>query len=74
MGYISFRLMLLMMNLLGDKIDTIKKNAETVIDDSKETGLEMNVKKTKYMLLSSHQNIGQHLDIKIANKSFENES
>jgi hypothetical protein len=29
MEYISFRLMLLMMYLLGDKIDTIKKNTET---------------------------------------------
>jgi hypothetical protein len=70
MGHISFRLMLMMMNLLGDKIDTIKKNTETVNDDSKEVGLEMKVKKTKYMLLSRHQNVGQNLDIKIANKSF----
>jgi hypothetical protein len=37
-------------NLLGDNIDTIKKNTETVIDASKEVGLEINVEKTKYML------------------------
>jgi hypothetical protein len=43
-------------NLLGDNIDTIK-NTETLIDASKEVGLEMNVEKTKYMLLSSHQNL-----------------
>jgi hypothetical protein len=30
-------------NLLGDNIDTIKKNAETLIDASKEVGLEINV-------------------------------
>jgi hypothetical protein len=35
-------------NLLGDNIDTIKKNTETLTDAS----LEMNVEKTKYMLLS----------------------
>jgi hypothetical protein len=52
-------------------IDTIKKNTEISIDASKEVGLEINVDKTKYMLLSCHQNVGQNLDIKIANRSFE---
>jgi hypothetical protein len=33
--------------------DTIKKNTETLIDASKEVSLEINVKKTKYMLLIS---------------------
>jgi hypothetical protein len=28
-------------NLLGDNIDTIKKNMETLIDASKEVGLEI---------------------------------
>jgi hypothetical protein len=47
-------------NLLGDNIDTIKKNMETLIDASKEVGLEVNTDKTnsKYMLLSRHQNAG----------------
>jgi hypothetical protein len=62
------------MNLLGDNIDTIKKNTETLIDASKAVGLEINVEKTKYMLLSRHQNVGQNQDIKIANRSFENVS
>jgi hypothetical protein len=43
---------------------SIKKNTETLIDASKEVGLEINVEKTKYMLLSRHQNVGQNLDIK----------
>jgi hypothetical protein len=61
-------------NLLGDNIDTIKKSTETLIDASKEVGLEMNVEKTKYMLLSCHQNVGQSRGIKIANRSLENVS
>jgi hypothetical protein len=61
-------------NLLGDNIDTIKKNTDTLIDASKEVGLERNVEKTKYMLLSRHQNAGRNQDIKIANRSFGNES
>jgi hypothetical protein len=61
-------------NLLGDNIDTIKKNMEILIDACKEVGLEINVDKTKYMLLSRHQNVGQNRDIKIANRSFENVS
>jgi hypothetical protein len=61
-------------NLLGDNIDTIKKNMKILIDASKEVGLEINLEKTKYMLLSHHQNVGQNRDLKIANRSFENVS
>jgi hypothetical protein len=48
------------------------KNTETLIDASKEVGLEMNVEKTKYVLLSHNLNAGQNRHIKIANRSFEN--
>jgi hypothetical protein len=59
-------------NLWGDNIDTIKKNTETLIDVSKEVGLEVNAGTIKYMLPSRHQNDGQNHDIKTANRSFEN--
>jgi hypothetical protein len=45
-------------NLLGDNIDTIKRNTKTLIDASMEVRLEINVEKTKYMLLSHHENAG----------------
>jgi hypothetical protein len=59
-------------NLLEDNTDTIKKNTETLIVASKEIGVEVNVEKTKHLLLSRQQNVGQNRDIKIANRSFEN--
>jgi hypothetical protein len=55
---------------LGDNIDTIQKNTET--GASKEVGLEVNAEKTKYKLLSHHQNAGQNHDIKTANRSIQN--
>jgi hypothetical protein len=45
-----------------------------LIDASKEVGLEVNVEKTKCMLVSWDQNAGQNRDIKIGNRSFENVS
>jgi uncharacterized protein YxeA len=59
-------------NLLGDNIDTIKKNTETLTDAIKEVGLEANGEKTKYMLLSRHQNARENYYINIAYRSFEN--
>jgi hypothetical protein len=43
-------------------------------DASKEVGVEVNVEKKKYMLVSRDQNAGQNREIKIGNRSFENVS
>jgi hypothetical protein len=43
-------------NLVGDNIDTVKKNTEIVIVASKDVGLELNTERTKYVLLSCHHN------------------
>jgi hypothetical protein len=60
-------------NLLGDNI-YYKVKKEIVINSSKEVVLEINVDKTKYVLLSRQQNVDQNRDTKIANRSFENVS
>jgi hypothetical protein len=62
------------MYLLGDNIDTINKDTETLIDASREVDLETNVEKPKYKLLAHHQNADQNCEIKIGNRSFENVS
>jgi stress-induced morphogen len=61
-------------NLLGDNIDTSKKNTNTSIDASQKVGLKINVKRTKYMLLSRQKNAWKHYDIKIVSRCFENMS
>jgi hypothetical protein len=59
-------------NLLGDNIDTINTNTETLNDASKEVGVQVNIQKTKYMLVSHYKNADQNRYIKIANKPSEN--
>jgi hypothetical protein len=61
-------------NLLEYNIDAINKNTETLIDARKDDHLEVNIKKTKYMLVSRDKNAGQNRKIKIGNTSIKNVS
>jgi hypothetical protein len=58
-------------NLLGGNIETIKRTTEIVIFASKEVGLEINIEKTKCILMPCGQNTDQNWDIKIGNRSFK---
>jgi hypothetical protein len=53
-------------NILGGSLHTIRKNTQALFT-SKEIGLEVNVEKTKYMVMPQDQNG----NIQIGNKSLE---
>jgi hypothetical protein len=55
-------------SLLGDSVNTIKENSETLLQASRDIDLEINAEKTKYMIMSHHPNSGQNQNIRIANE------
>jgi hypothetical protein len=59
-------------NLLGDSVNTTKENSETLLEASRDIGVEINAEKTKYIIMSRHPNSGQNQNIRIANELFEN--
>jgi hypothetical protein len=50
------------------------RKSGALLEASREVGLEVNKEKgkCKYMVVSRHQNVGQNLNLLIADKSFEN--
>jgi hypothetical protein len=58
-------------NIVGGSVDSIKEKAETLVVASKETGLEVNTDKTKYMFMSRDQTRGLSHSMNIDNSSFE---
>jgi len=59
-------------NILSENINAIKKKIESLLEASREVGLEVNTEKTTYMVVSHCQNTGQNHDLWNAYKSFEN--
>jgi hypothetical protein len=58
-------------NILEGSVRVVKENAEALVVAAKETGLEVNADKTKYMVMSQDQNAGRTHSMKIDNSSFE---
>jgi len=58
-------------NILGGSVDTIKKNAESLVAAFKEIGLDVNAHKTKYKTVSRDKNAGRIQSMKIDNSSIE---
>jgi hypothetical protein len=57
-------------NILGRSVRTVKENAEALVVATKESGLEVNADKTKYMAISREQYAGQHHSM-TGDRSFE---
>jgi hypothetical protein len=53
-------------NLLGNSINTVEENSETLLEASRDIGQEINAEKTKYMIMSHHPNSGQNQNVRIA--------
>jgi hypothetical protein len=58
-------------DLLGNSINAVKENTETLLEASKDNGLEINAEKTKCIIMSCHLNSGKNKNIRIANEFFE---
>jgi hypothetical protein len=58
-------------NMVGGTVHTVKEKAEATVVASKETGLEGNANKTKYMFMSRDQKAGRSQHIKFDNDSSE---
>jgi hypothetical protein len=58
-------------NITEGSVLTVKEKAEALVVASKETGLEVNADKTKYMIMSQNQNAGQSHNLNVDNMSFE---
>ena len=58
-------------NIWGGSVHTVKKNAEALVTATKETGLEVNAHKTKYMIVFRDQNAGRIHSMKTDNDSIE---
>jgi hypothetical protein len=56
---------------LGGSVHAIQRNSEALVVTSKETGLEVNAEKTKYMVMYGDQNAGQNDNIKLDNESLK---
>ena len=57
-------------NIIGNDIRTIERNEDVVLNVYKDTGLEVNIGKTKYMEIGRHQGIIANEHIKIVGNQY----
>ena len=67
----THQLLVYVVNILGGSLHTTRINTEASVVASKNTGLEVNADKAKYMVMSRDQNTGRSHNINTDNRSFE---
>jgi len=50
-------MLMMLLTILGGSKHTIKKNTYTLVVANKETGLEVNADKTKFIVMSQYQHV-----------------
>ena len=58
-------------NLIGDAIRTIERNADVLLNACKDIGLAVHIGKTKYMEIGRHRGMIANAHIKIGSNSYE---
>ena len=58
-------------NLIGDDIRTIERNADVLLNACKDIGLSVNTGKTKYMEIGRHRGMIANAHIEIGSNSYE---
>jgi len=58
-------------NILVGSIHTLKENAGALVAATRKIGREVNVDKTKYMVMSRDQNAGHYHSVRTDNSTFE---
>jgi aromatic ring-opening dioxygenase LigB subunit len=56
---------------LDENINTTEKNTKALLEASREVSPKVNTEKSKYIVVSYHQNMGQNHNLLIDNKAFE---
>ena len=58
-------------NLIGDDIRTLERNADVLLNACKDVDLAVNIGKTKYMEIGRHRGVIANAHIKIGSNSYE---
>jgi len=58
-------------NIHGGSKHTLMENAEDLVTATRETGLEVSIDKTKYMVMYQDQNAGRIHSVRMNNSTFE---
>ena len=69
--HVCYMIQLILLELGGSSIHTLKESAEALVAATRENALEVSADKTKYMVMSRDQNAGRIQSVRMDNSTFE---